>query len=235
MTDLRHAETAERTAEWSRRCRRINVFSVVTVIVVQLPLTAGFFLVSFWLLNVCGPLLRGDVAFGHPAYGYLQDSKDLLATALGGLTAILVLTSVLLHRWSKRSAAALGPMPAELRPKTFKAWNRHRRMMRGSHLAVAASLLWGSALLATSVVSGVQAFEEWSAQGGTGYDDPGYDKAHSLLDMSVILGGAGAVAVIILSVSLWRSYGRAQQLLGPQPHRVAIRELDDDTAASRSD
>ena len=234
MTDLLHAETAERTAEWSRRCRRMNVFYVVIVIVVQLPLTAGLFLVSFWLLNVCGPLLRGDVVFGHPAYEYLQDSKDLLALALGGLTAILVLTSVLLHRWSKRSAAALGPMPAELRPKTFKAWNRHRRMLRGSYLAGAALLLWGSALLATSVVSGVQAFEEWSAQGGSGYDDPGYGEAHSLLDTSVALGSAGAVALIILSVSLWRSYGRAQQLLGPQPDRVAIRELDDDTAASRS-
>lgn len=231
MTDLQHAETAERTTEWSRRCRRMNVVYVVTVIVVQLPLAAGLFLVSFWLLNVCGPLLRGDVAFGHPAYEYLQDSKDLLAIALGGLTAILVLTSVLLHRWWKRSAAALGPMPAELRPKTFKAWNRHRRMMRGSYLAGAASLLWVSGLLATSIVSGVQAFEEWSAQGGSGYDDPGYDKAHSLLDTSVALGSAGAIALILLSVSLWRTYGRAQQLLGPQPDRVAIRELEDGTAA----
>ena len=231
MTDLQHAETAERTTEWSRRCRRMNVVYVVTVIVVQLPLAAGLFLVSFWLLNVCGPLLRGDVSFGHPAYEYLQDSKDLLAIALGGLTAILVLTSVLLHRWWKRSAAALGPMPEELRPKTFKAWNRHRRLMRASYLAGAASLLWVSALLATSIVSGVQAFEEWSAQGGSGYDDPGYDEAHSLLDTSVALGSAGAIALILLSVSLWRSYGRAQQWLGPKPDRVAIRELEDGTAA----
>ncbi|MGO4190589.1 hypothetical protein AB4Y67_02860 [Arthrobacter sp. YAF17] len=235
MTDLQHAETAERTTEWSRRCRRMNVAYVITVIVVQLPLAAGLFLVSFWLLNVCGPLLRGDVAFGHPAYEYLQESKDLLATALGGLTAILILTSVLLHRWWKRSAAALGPMPAELRPTTFKAWNRHRRMMRGSHLAGAASLLWLSALLATSIVSGVQEFEAWSARGGSAYDDPGYDEAHALLDMSIVLGCAGGIALILLSVSMWRSYGRAQQWLGPQPDRVAIRELEDGTAPWRSD
>lgn len=227
MTDLQYAETAEHATAWSRRCRRMNVVYVITVVVVQLPLAAGLFLVSFWLLNVCGPLLRGDVVFGHPAYDYLLDSKDLLAIALGGLTAILVLTSVLLHRWWKRSAAALGPMPAELRPKTFKAWNRHRRMIRGSHLASAASLLWVSALLATSIVSGVQAFEEWSAQGGSGYDDPGYDGAHSLLDMSVALGSVGAIVLILLGASLRRSYGRAQQWLGPQPERVTIRELAD--------
>jgi hypothetical protein len=213
----------------------MNVVYLITVIVVQLPLAAGLFLVSFWLLNVCGPVLRGDVAFGHPAYKYLQDSKDLLAIALGGLTALLVLTSVLLHRWWKRSAAALGPMPAELRPKTFRAWNRHRRIMRGSYLAGGASLLWVSALLATNIVSGVQAFEAWSVPAGSGYDDPGYDEAHALLDMSVVLGSAGAIALILVSVSMWRSYGLAQQWLGPKPDRVAIRELEDGTAAWRND
>jgi hypothetical protein len=204
---------------------------LATGIVIQLPLGAGLVLVSFWLLNVCGPLLRGDVTYGHPAYGYLQGSKDLLSIALGGLTAILVLASVLLHRWWKRSSAALGPVPADLRPKTFKAWNRRRQMMRGSYLAVAASLLWVFALMATSVVSGVQAFEEWSALGRTGYDDPGYDQAHSLRDMSVALGSAGALALILLGVSLWRGHGRAREWLGPPPDRVPIRELEDGTAA----
>jgi hypothetical protein len=118
-------------------------------------------------------------------------------------------------------------MPVELRPKTFMAWNRQRRMMRVSYLAAAAALLWVSVLLVTNVASGVQAYEAWSAQGGSGYDDSGYDEAHSLLDLSVAIGGAGVIAVILLSVSLWRSYGRARQWLGPEPERVTIRELED--------
>lgn len=225
MTDLKHAETAGRTAEWSRRCRRTTVIYGVTVFVIQLPLIGGLFLVSFWLLNVSGPLLRGDVAFGHPAYEYLQGSKDLLVTAFGVLTAALVLSSVLLHRWWKRSVAALGPMPAELRPKTFKAWNRQRSIVRVSYLASWVAVLWVAVSIVTSVVAGLQTYEMWVAQGGTGFGDPGYEEAHSLLDLSVVLGAAGVIAVGFLCVSLWRSYGRAQLWLGPEPERVTIREL----------
>jgi hypothetical protein len=227
MTDLQHAETAERATEWSRRCRRMTVVYGVTVFVIQLPLIVGLFLVSFWLLNVTGPLLRGDVAFGHPAYEYLQGSKDLLVAAFGVLAAALVLSSVLLHRWWKRSTAALGPVPDGLRPKTFKAWNRRRRMTQGSYLTAWATVLWVAVSMATTVISGVQAYETWATQGGAGYDDPGYDQAHSLLDLSVAVGGAGFITVILLSVSLWRSYGRAREWLGPEPERVAIRELAD--------
>ncbi len=197
----------------------------VTVFVIQLPLVGGLFLVSFWLLNVTGPLLRGDVTFGHPAYQYLQNSKDLLVAAFGVLTAAMVLSSVLLHRWWKRSKAALGTMPAGLRPSGFKAWNRHRRMMRVSYLAAWAAVLWVAVSVATTVVGGLQTYEMWAALGGTGFGDPGYDEAHSLLDLSVALGVAGGIAVILLCVSLWRSYGRAQLWLGPEPERVAIREL----------
>lgn len=227
MTDLQHAETSESTTTWSRRCRRMTLIYGVAVFVFQLPLIIGLFLLSFWLLNVGGPLLRGDVAFGHPAYEYLQSSKDLLFAAFGVLIATLALSSVLLHRWSKRSTAALGPMPAELRPKTFKAWNRQRQIMKVTYLAAGAGLLWILVLTVTKVASGVQAYEAWSDLGEVGFDDPGYDEAHSLLDMSIALGGAGAIAFCILSVSCWRSYGRAQQLLGPEPARVTIRELDE--------
>ncbi|MCU1520234.1 MAG: hypothetical protein JWN19_619 [Arthrobacter sp.] len=227
MTDLQHAETAVRTTEWTRRCRRMSVIYGVVAFVVQLPLIVGLFLVSYWLLNVTGPILRGDVAFGHPAYEYLQGSKDLLVTAFGVLAATLVLSSVLLHRWWKRSTAALGPMPDGLRPKTLKAWNRQRRIMQFSYLASGAAVLWASVMAVTNVVSGVQAYEAWTALGRVGYDDPGYDEAHSLLDLSVAIGGAGVIAVILLSISLWRSYGRARQWLGPEPERVTIRELED--------
>jgi hypothetical protein len=96
-----------------------------------------------------------------------------------------------------------------------------------SYLVSGAAVLWASVMAVTNVVSGVQAYEAWSAQGGAGYDDPGYDEAHSLLDLSVAIGGAGVIAVILLSVSLWRSYGRARQRLGPEPERVTIRELED--------
>jgi hypothetical protein len=57
--------------------------------------------------------------------------------------------------------------------------------------------------------------------------DPGYDQAHFLLDQSVAVGGAGFIAVILLSASMLRSYGRAPEWLGPEPERVAIRELPD--------
>jgi hypothetical protein len=227
MTDLQHAETSETTTTWSRRCRRMTLIYCVAVFVFQLPLIVGLFLLSFWLLNVAGPLLRGDVAFGNPAYEYLQSSKDLLVAAFGVLTATLALSSVLLHRWWKRSTAALGPMPAKLRPKTFKAWNRQRRIIKVTYLAGGAALLWILVLTVTKVASGVQAYEAWAALGEVGFDDPGYDEAHSLLDMSIALGGVGAIAFSILSVSCWRSYGRAQQVLGPEPARVTIRELDE--------
>lgn len=227
MTDLQHAETSESTTTWSRRCRRTTLIYGVAVFVFQLPLIVGLFLLSFWLLNVAGPLLRGDVAFGHPAYEYLQSSKDLLVAAFGVLTATLAISSVVLHRWWKRSAAALGPMPAELRPKTFKAWNRQRRIMKVTYLATGATLLWILVLTVNKIASGVQAYKAWSALGKVGFDDPGYDEAHSLLDMSIALGGAGAIAFCILGVSCWRSYGRAQQSLGPEPARVTIRELDE--------
>ena len=229
MTDLQHAVTAGRTAEWSRRCRRMTVIYGVTVLVIQLPSIVGLFLVSFWLLNVSGPLLRGDVSFGHPAYEYLQSSKDLLVAAFGVLTATLALSSVLLHRWWKSSAAALGPTPAELRPKGIKAWNRHKRMMRVGFLAAWAAVLWAAVSMVTTVVSGLQAYEAWAALGGTGYEDTGYDEAHSLLDFAVVVGAAGVIGVSFLCVSLWRSYGRSQLWLGPEPERVTIRELEDGT------
>jgi hypothetical protein len=204
----------------------MTVIYGAAVLVLQLPLIVGLFLLSFWLLNVAGPLLRGDVAFGHPAYEYLQSSKDLLVVAFGVLTATLALSSVLLHRWWKRSTAALGPMPAELRPKTFKAWNRQRRIIKGTYLAGGAAVLWILVLTVTEVASGVQAYEAWAAPGKIGFDDPGYDEAHALLDTSIALGGVGAIAFSIFSVSCWRSYGRAQHVLGPEPARVTIRELD---------
>jgi hypothetical protein len=164
----------------------MTVIYGVTALLIQLTLVVGLFLVSFWLLNVSGPLLRGDVAFGHPAYEYLQSSKDLLVVAFGVLTATLALSSVLLHGWWKRSTAALGPMPPELRPKGIKAWNRQRRMIQVGYLAAWAVALCVAVSMVTTAVSGLQAYEAWATQGGTGYEDLGYDEAHSLLDFAIV-------------------------------------------------
>ena len=69
--------------------------------------------------------------------------------------------------------------------------------------------------------------ERGQPQGGTGYEDAGYDEAHSWLDFAVVQGAAGVIGAGFLCCSLWRSYGRSRLWLGPEPERVAIRELED--------
>lgn len=119
MTQSIDADQKQQLAAWNKRCAKLWLKYFAIVLVPLFILMVPFFQVFHYFLDVVGPLVSGEMAYGQPGYFEYQDAKDQALIILAGLLVLAAAHYYLCNRWCKKAIRTLGPPPGN-----SSRWNR---------------------------------------------------------------------------------------------------------------
>ena len=111
----------EQAAAWDRQCWKVQLKYAAFVLPPAFVLMLPFFLTLYYFLDVAGPLVSGELAYGQPGYYEYQAEKDRYLILLAVLFVLNVALYFISFRWYKKMMRALGPRPGGY-PGKWKRW-----------------------------------------------------------------------------------------------------------------
>lgn len=121
MTETAAAGQDEQTKAWDTKCRKVQLKYLAVTLPIQFVLMLPFILTLYLFLDVLGPLVSGELAYGQPGYNEYQAEKDRALIRLAVLLVLNVATAYVSFRWYKKMMRALGPRPGGY-PRNRKRW-----------------------------------------------------------------------------------------------------------------
>ncbi|KRE88223.1 hypothetical protein [Arthrobacter sp. Soil764] len=121
MDRLIDTDQKQQLAAWNKRCATLWLKYFAIVFVPLTLLTMPFFQLFYYFLDVTGPLVSGELAYGQPGYYEYQAAKDWSLVVLAVLLVLIGAVFYLSNRWWKKAVRKLG-LPPGGDPSKWNRW-----------------------------------------------------------------------------------------------------------------